>query len=127
LNEKNGEEMSSLDELKVSLEKTLQKMGIESPSYSEAFEDVGDGAVIVSTFAEGSVILVWNGRTHVDINLFSFNDRQELADSFVSSFVHFCGGKQRLQVTLHDDFPRGIGRVVNFRSDKLAKPIMPRS
>jgi hypothetical protein len=83
----------SLDELKGSLEKTLQKRGIErsSSSSEQTFEDVGNGAVIVSPFAEGSVILVWNGgRTHININLCLFNNnRQELADSFVSSFCPF--------------------------------------
>ena len=76
---------------------------------------VGDGGVVVSVSPKGSAVLSWDGRNHVGINLFSYNDRLELADSFVSSFVSFTGKK--LKVVLRDDFPRGTGRVINFQED----------
>jgi hypothetical protein len=112
--DKEGATMPFFDELILALEKTVKKMKFKV-SRSESYTNVGDGTVIVSIFSKGSVVLVWDGRGHVGVNLFNFNDRQELADSFVSSFVHFSG--KNLKVGLRDDFPRGTGRVVNFRND----------
>jgi spermidine synthase len=82
---------------------------------------VGDGAVMVSVFTEGSVILVWDGRQHVDINLFSsLNDGQKLADKFIGWFLEAC--HTRFKLFLRDDQPRGTGRVVNFSADKIYTP-----
>jgi hypothetical protein len=71
--------------------------------------------MITSVFHQGSVILVWDGSRHVDINLFAFDQRQALADSFLDDFVEFTEG--RLKLALRDDQPRGIGRVVSFASE----------
>lgn len=106
------EVMLSVDDLKMFAEKSFQKRGIIMTF--ETFY-VGDGAVISSIFSEGSVVLVWDGRSQVDINLFSFDDIKELADAFLTSFIYFSGS--RLKKSLRDDFPRGIGRVLNFRID----------
>ena len=56
---------------------------------------VGDGAVLVSVFTDGSIILVWDGRQHVDINLFSSlrNDGQKLADKLIGWFLDACHTK----------------------------------
>jgi S-adenosylmethionine/arginine decarboxylase-like enzyme len=106
--------MLTFGELSQLLQQTLQKMEY-SPSRFDKFTDVGDGGMLVSIFSQGSVILVWDGSHHVDINLFSFDQSQELADSFVSTFTELSGNS--LQVSLRDDQPRGIGRVVSFSSE----------
>jgi spermidine synthase/S-adenosylmethionine/arginine decarboxylase-like enzyme len=114
LGEREDAVFPSFDEIGTCLNKTLTKLKFKISRF-ESFTDVGDGAVLVSVFSQGSAVLVWDGRQHFDVNLFSANDRHELADSFASSFVHFSS--KNLKVALRDDFPRGLGRVVNFRSD----------
>jgi hypothetical protein len=118
LEERDDAVFPSFDEISSCLNKTLAKLKFKISRF-DSFTDVGDGAVLVSVFSQGSAVLVWDGRQHFDVNLFSTNDRHELADSFASSFLHFSS--QNLKVALRDDFPRGLGRVVNFRSD-IGKP-----
>ena len=112
--DKEGVSMPTLEQLLLCLEKTFAKLRMVDAN-SERYEDLGDGGVVVSVSPKGSAVLSWDGRNHVGINLFSYNDRLELADSFVSSFVSFTGKK--LKVVLRDDFPRGTGRVINFQED----------
>jgi hypothetical protein len=103
-----------LGDLTKYLEQTLSKLRF-THTKSTVFTEVGDGVVIVSISKEGSAVLVWDGRDHVDVNLFNRVDRQELADAFSNSFVHFAN--KNLKVALRDDYPRGTGRVVNFYRD----------
>jgi spermidine synthase/S-adenosylmethionine/arginine decarboxylase-like enzyme len=106
--------MPTLDGIKNILESTLSTLKYEV-TRSEMFTSIGEGALMVSEFKEGNVVLVWDGRNHIDVNMFLFNDQKELADAFASKFSHFSHGF--LQVGLRDDFPRGLGRVVNFNED----------
>ena len=70
---------------------------------------------MVGILRKGSIVLVWDGRHHVDLNLFSYDESKDLADSFVETFTVISGNK--LRVSLRDDQPRGIGRVVSFSSE----------
>jgi spermidine synthase len=107
--------MLSLETLDFKLGACLCKLGF-TDTKSMTFDGVGDGGLIVSVSNEGSALLTWDGRDHVDINLFSsFRDGEEKADSFISSFVDSV--EEHLVVALRDDYPRGTGRVVNFLSD----------
>ena len=102
----------TLSILGFSLEKALEKVNL-STTKVEAYTDVGDGGIIVSSFADGGVVLVWDGKYHVDINMFSSNQEQAQADLFVTTFASLSS----LQQTLRDDQPRGTGRVVQFQSE----------
>jgi hypothetical protein len=109
--------MPSLEALGLKLGSCLSKLGFTNTK-SMTFDSVGDGGLIVSVSNEGSALLTWDGRDHVDINLFGVGFRaggEEQADSFISSFVDSV--EEHLVVALRDDYPRGIGRVVNFPSD----------
>jgi hypothetical protein len=107
--------MPSLETLDLKLGACLSKLGFTNTK-STTFDSVGDGGLIVSVSNEGSALLTWDGRDHVDINLFGgFRDGEEQADSFISSFVDSV--EEHLVVALRDDYPRGTGRVVNFPSD----------
>ncbi|KAG7339654.1 spermine/spermidine synthase domain containing protein [Nitzschia inconspicua] len=106
--------MPDLGGIKTILEETLLTSKYEVKR-SETYTGIGEGALMVSEFKEGSVVLVWDGRHHVDLNLFLFDDRKELADDIASKFSHLS--QETLQVGLRDDFPRGLGRVVNFHED----------
>jgi len=105
----------SLDELGVFLERTLQKVHYSPGIKLDRFSTVGDGGILVGILRKGSIVLVWDGRHHVDLNLFSYDESKDLADSFVETFTVISGNK--LRVSLRDDQPRGIGRVVSFSSE----------
>jgi spermidine synthase/S-adenosylmethionine/arginine decarboxylase-like enzyme len=113
-NELENATMPDLDGIKNILESTLSTLKYEV-TRSDIYMSIGEGALMVSEFKEGNVILVWDGRKHIDVNLFLFNDEKELADAVASKFEHFS--HDMLQVGLRDDFPRGLGRVVNFKDD----------
>merc|ERR1712150_92316 len=75
----------------------------------------GDGCVLFAFWEGGSCIVVWDGRNHIDLNLFTFQESKEFAKKFVLTFTKrkLRGFKKKL----HDEQPRGIGRVVNLASD----------
>jgi hypothetical protein len=76
--------------------------------------DIGDGCVFVAFWSGGSAICVWDGRMHVDVNLFTYKEDVGPVDHFqkqLSQQIPF------LQLTLRDEQPRGFGRVVNFSRD----------
>lgn len=81
----------------------------------QTYTDVGDGLVIIADGAIGSVILVWDGREHVDLNIFLHDDTELEITEFLAKFEKLVDSK--LNMTLRDDFPRGIGRVMNFQED----------
>jgi Spermine/spermidine synthase domain len=76
---------------------------------------IGNGGVVLASAVDGNFLIVWDGKEHVDVNIFTFRQSPELADSFKEAFIA-ASGKQ-LNVGLRDDQPRGTGRVVNFLSD----------
>ena len=106
-------ETPTAQELREVLATVLNSRGILG--FPELWSDVGDGVVIMSAFSQGNVVLVWDGSNHVDINLFSWDERRELADGFLRDFLDTI--QNRMAPTLRDDQPRGFGRVVNFQSD----------
>jgi hypothetical protein len=106
-------ELSS-ERLRRVLERSLAYIKFEVTSKHHVV-DVGDGAVIVYVCREGSLIAVWDGRHHVDINFFTHEESPGLPEKFRGAFLHFVEG--RMHVPLRDDQPRGIGRVVNFPTD----------
>jgi hypothetical protein len=78
---------------------------------------IGDGVLIAQKCDNGNAILVWDGREHVDLNLFTFNETEGDTEIFVTTFINYASEKNTLDIGLRDDMPRGIGRVVNFKSD----------
>jgi len=80
--------------------------------YFETFSDAGDGALVTSFWPDGSAVLLWDGRMHIDINLFLNEESSEKAVEFEESFA--ASGITR---TLKDAQPRGTGRVINVLED----------
>jgi len=90
----------------------------------DVYTDVGDGVLIVTDFKLGNLIVLWDGRDHIDLNIFFYDDSQNEAKAFVDgSFAKHAGKK--LKLSLRDDFPRGIGRVMNFQEDMSYKGFDP--
>ena len=74
----------------------------------------GEGSVFVALWDSGNLMVVWDGRRHVDFNLFTYDENEEIHKSFeatVSKEIKY------LKTTLSDKQPRGFGRVVNFCND----------
>lgn len=81
----------------------------------EVYTEVGDGIVIVSDFKAGSVVATWDGRMHADLSIFLHDDSEVEIKKFIDNFTKLAKGK--FDMGLRDDFPRGTGRVMNFKAD----------
>jgi S-adenosylmethionine/arginine decarboxylase-like enzyme len=75
---------------------------------------IGDGQIVVGISSEVFVIVVWDGNTHIDVNLYLSDEDLYLHRLFISTFVLNLGKTIPIQKTLSDTHPRGIGRVVSF-------------
>lgn len=105
----NDSGMPPLDKLVAFFEATLDKVKY-SPFTMDKYTDVGDGAVIVTYFKEGTAIFLWDGRNHIDINLFSSDQEEDRANLFAERFKDLSN----LSMYLRDDQPRGVGKVMQF-------------
>ncbi|KAL3933939.1 MAG: hypothetical protein SGBAC_010183 [Bacillariaceae sp.] len=108
------------------LKAAIQGAGFDSSvGKFEKTQKIGDGGLIVYSSKVANVVLVWDGRTHVDLNFFTFSEGKgekvsgSVPDKFISGFLK--ASHRALQVNLRDDQPRGTGRVINFPSDLLAE------
>jgi spermidine synthase/S-adenosylmethionine/arginine decarboxylase-like enzyme len=88
-------------------------------------DDVGDGGIIFAFTDLGNVIVVWDGREHIDLNFFTYDEMEGTPEKFMGAFLHKV--ERKLTVGLRDDQPRGIGKVVNFPSDLVEVPPSKRS
>lgn len=64
--------------------------------------------------------MLWDGRKHIDVNLFTYEQNTEMANTFESNFRT----SKNLVTMLRDEQPRGIGKVVSYFADleKGGKP-----
>ena len=85
------------------------------PSLMKQYDDIGDGGMILASSPKGYVTLVWDGREHISVSLFTYNEDIGVPEKFAGSFLNSSG--QKLKVGLRDDQPRGTNRVINFLSD----------
>ena len=79
------------------------------------YTGTGDGCVFEVLWSKGSIIVLWDGRKHVDVNYFVYEEDRDLAKSFENKFQK--NKRQMLKTMLRDEQPRGIGRVVSYYSD----------
>lgn len=102
----------------VLLTKALKNVG-KDIQY-EIFSDLGEGALITAVWAGGSAMLLHDGRLHMDVNLFLYEENFEKALNFETDFTScttFAQCVPDITRTLRDTQPRGKGRVVNFLRD----------
>merc|ERR1711957_496663 len=71
------------------------------------------GIVIGTESEAGSVHALWDGRDHVDLNIFLHDDSESVVKDLLDDFT----AKSGMNMGLRDDFPRGTGRVMNFKDD----------
>ena len=94
----------------------------DAASQQRSAEDIGEGCVVAILWQAGSIIVLWDGRKHVDMNVFTYDDQKiDFAHRLVDEFRLSLTG---LDLVLRDEQPRGVGRVVNFRRD-LAPRLPP--
>jgi hypothetical protein len=79
---------------------------------TQVFDNVGDGVVHLVFWNTGMVILTWDGRSQIDVNIFCENTSvmKALQGDVEESF-------RTIDIKLRDFHPRGYGRVVNFAED----------
>jgi spermidine synthase len=109
--------------LKTALETTLSTVVKHDKNdvWMEKFADVGDGAVVVAVWPRGNVVILWDGRDHVDLNLLIYKEDFKFIRDFEKTFLKEVPGMER---ALRDTQPRGVNRVVNFEKD-LSKGFTP--
>lgn len=110
-----NEEISiSSSEIKKAIESLLFRLFSKTSLQST---DIGDGSVHIAQCTEGSMVVLWDGKNHVDVNLFTYDQKKDFHDEFSKTLVSLL---PVLQVSLLDTQPRGMGDVVNFSGDIAA-------
>ena len=89
------------------------------------FDEVGDGLVMMLSWSLGNIVLLWDGRMHIDINIFTFFEDLEFADTIQNTFKKGFR-KNKLVLTLRDEQPRGVGKIVVYKRDVKFKPLWSR-
>ena len=112
-NHLNDEQLSE-EKVMSGLQYALSAMDSRTFSASEIhqLEVDGDGCLLVAFCLGGSVTLMWDGRTHIDVNLFTFVESPRAHDDFERRLKTKL---RSLEAILVDEQPRGFGRVVNFK------------
>ena len=75
--------------------------------------EIGEGCVGVAPWEDGTCVILWDRRSHLDMNLFTTMESKEMADELGDLMM----SKLKLQKILLDVQPRGTDRVVNFAAD----------
>eukprot|EP00978_Attheya_sp_CCMP212_P011325 scaffold27962_cov52-Attheya_sp.AAC.3 len=104
------DESISLAEIISALDRTLSVFTVR-PKESKIYDDMGDGALIVHVLTEGHVIVLWDGGSRVDLNILTYDESVDHMKMFAKPFMKFM---EDMKLVLHDEMPRGTGRVVNF-------------
>lgn len=72
----------------------------------------GDGLLILASWSEGSIVGVWDGALRLDMSIFVL----EPSARSVQKYLGVALGKY-LKTNNLDAFPRGTGRVINFKHE----------
>mmetsp|Transcript_1178 Transcript_1178/g.1771 ORF Transcript_1178/g.1771 Transcript_1178/m.1771 type:complete len:611 (-) Transcript_1178:1636-3468(-) len=91
----------------------FEKDDIES---IEEYNGAGDGSVLVFLWSGGSIAVLWNGREHVDLNVFVYKGDQVL-HSLKLFERNFHKVISTMTTILRDEHPRGVGRVISYWDD----------
>ena len=110
-------------EIRRALDAALSKMLISFMINAEAvevqeFSEIGNGCVLAALWLGGSVIIIWDGNAHIDVNLFLDEESDQIAFDFKQSINQDA---LSLSIVLDDEHPRGTGRVVNFLEDVIPR------
>lgn len=109
-----NDEQLSEEKVTSALEYALSAIDSRTFSASEIhkLEVEGDGCLLVAFCLGGSVILMWDGRIHIDVNMFTFVESPSAHEDFKEQLRTKL---RSLEAILEDEQPRGFGRAVNFK------------
>jgi hypothetical protein len=119
-----NDEMLTATQVKNALKNALSSMPFAMMAEHANVEELasaGDGSVLSAFWPGGSMLLMWDGRTHFDINIVTYIESSRLAEDLAINLKEEISG---LETILRDEQPRGFGRVVNFKRD-LKKSMDP--
>jgi spermidine synthase len=107
--------------LKAVIESALDAMELDDEDDVQFLvqENIGEGCVITASWDGGNAVVVWDGRGHVDVNLFTHLQSQPIHFHFSS---HFVDTFPQFSLVARDEQPRGFGRVVLFSKDLEDEP-----
>lgn len=107
-----------LKEILPYVHQSAQKLMVtdEDPLQNEIYQqDIGDGLALVAVSSRYSIIATWDGGSFIDFNLFLLSTALDFPSLLFDTVRNEKLAHWRL--TRREDFPRGIGSVVNFKSD----------
>lgn len=94
--------------------------GLKSTSIKK-FCNLGEGCLYLALFDAGSFVVLWDGRSHIDIVIFTYKEDLNIPDEFVRLFLENI---PTYTIMLRDEQPRGSGRLVSYSRD-LEEGILP--
>ena len=102
----------TLDDLQNALEASIpSSLSIIETS---VHHKIGDGAIILYILIEGHIVCIWDGIASVDLNILTYDEDINHKEIIVEPFRRLV---PQLNLILHDEQPRGMKRVVNFKKD----------
>lgn len=119
MTEKRADAMNA-EKAKSLLERSLKSVVDDQEVEYETFADFGEGTLITAIWGGGSAMLLHDGRMHMDVNMFLYEEAFEKLLTFETTFTActtFARCVPDITRTLRDTQPRGKGRVVSFMRD----------
>eukprot|EP00527_Entomoneis_sp_CCMP2396_P007044 CAMPEP_0198139978 /NCGR_PEP_ID=MMETSP1443-20131203/3213_1 /TAXON_ID=186043 /ORGANISM="Entomoneis sp., Strain CCMP2396" /LENGTH=304 /DNA_ID=CAMNT_0043802275 /DNA_START=57 /DNA_END=968 /DNA_ORIENTATION=+ len=107
----------SREKIRSLFDKAFAEVKVKRSMEPHQFNDLGDGCSIAAFWPRGSVVVLWDGGSHVGINWFTLDEDDEFTSSFVGQFTRLT----LLKVVLRDVIPRGLGRIVSISADSKQK------
>jgi hypothetical protein len=92
---------------------TTKLSGLDASALTQ-FSDLGEGSLLVALWDGGSLSILWDGREHVDVNLFTYIEDVNVGDTFVKELLRRLPS---FTTMLRDEQPRGTGRIVAYQRD----------
>lgn len=109
----------SIGTVKAAVEKAVKKY-VGNDLDTSSFHEIGDGALYVALIEKGQVIVTWDGATHMNVNIFTYNEKTNHGSSIAQPIMDSL----KMNLMLRDEQPRGYGQVINT-SDRINRDESP--
>ena len=105
--------------VKAAVEKSVKKY-VGTDSDTSSFHEIGDGALYIALIEKGQVIVTWDGATHMNVNIFTYDEKINHGSSIAQPIMESL----KMNLMLRDEQPRGYGQVINT-SDRINRDESP--
>jgi S-adenosylmethionine/arginine decarboxylase-like enzyme len=110
----------SAAKVKAAIEGVIKKfMGTDMDK--DAFHEIGEGALYIALLEKGQVIVTWDGATHMNVNVFTYDESTNHGSIIVEPIMKSL---PKMNLMLRDVQPRGYGGVINT-SDRINRDESP--